>query len=98
MIHTLLTFCSTMHSLNKRRTLHVLLKHMKYPVLVLYDFFVLKMHRNSMEKEWRKGTILAEGQNLSRRLMEMPANLLTPTKFAEIVKEQLADKCEVLVR
>lgn len=56
------------------------------------------MHRNSMEKEWRKGTILAEGQNLSRRLMEMPANLLTPTKFAEIVKEQLADKCEVLVR
>lgn len=70
----------------------------QYTVLVVYDFFVLKMHRNSMEKEWRKGTILAEGQNLSRRLMEMPANLLTPTKFAEIVKEQLADKCEVLVR
>nr|ACJ05317.1 leucine aminopeptidase-like protein [Crassostrea gigas] len=54
--------------------------------------------KNSMEKEWRKGAILAEGQNLSRRLMEMPANLLTPTKFAEIIKEQLADKCEVLVR
>lgn len=51
-----------------------------------------------MEKEWRKGAILAEGQNLSRRLMEMPANLLTPTKFAEFIKEQLADKCEVLVR
>nr|XP_022286297.1 cytosol aminopeptidase-like [Crassostrea virginica] len=56
------------------------------------------LHKKTVEKEWNKGRILAEGQNFSRRLMEMPSNLLTPTKFAEIVKEQLASNCEVLVR
>lgn len=33
------------------------------------------------------GVILAEGQNLCRKLMEMPANLLTPVRFAEIAQE-----------
>ncbi|XP_048746621.2 cytosol aminopeptidase-like [Ostrea edulis] len=54
--------------------------------------------KNNVEKDWRRGSILADGQNLSRRLMEMPSNLLTPTKFAEIVQEQLGSKCEVIVR
>ncbi|XP_061194604.1 cytosol aminopeptidase-like [Saccostrea echinata] len=54
--------------------------------------------KGNIEKGWKRGTILADGQNLSRRLMEMPSNLLTPTKFAEIVKEQLSSKCDVIVR
>nr|APA33992.1 seminal fluid protein [Nilaparvata lugens] len=32
---------------------------------------------------WKKGEILAEAQNLARRLQDTPANLMTPTIFAE---------------
>jgi len=35
------------------------------------------------DASWVKGTVLAEGQNIARRLMEMPANILTPTNFAQ---------------
>uniref|UniRef100_A0A915IMW9 Cytosol aminopeptidase n=1 Tax=Romanomermis culicivorax TaxID=13658 RepID=A0A915IMW9_ROMCU len=41
--------------------------------------------------QFEDGIILAEGQNLCRKLTDMPANLLTPTKFAEIA-QQLAEK------
>ncbi|OAF68338.1 hypothetical protein A3Q56_03924 [Intoshia linei] len=34
---------------------------------------------------WKIGSILSTGQNIARRLMEMPANVLTPTKYAEEV-------------
>jgi aminopeptidase len=34
--------------------------------------------------KWNRGRILAEGQNLARWLTDCPANLLTPTDFAEI--------------
>ena len=33
---------------------------------------------------WEKGILYGEGQNLARLLMEGPANLITPTFFAEI--------------
>jgi aminopeptidase len=45
------------------------------------------------QQEWNRGVIMAEGQNIVRRLMEMPANLLTPTRFAEIA-EEYSKKCE----
>lgn len=33
---------------------------------------------------WTRGATLAEGQNIARRLMETPANILTPTNFAQV--------------
>lgn len=36
---------------------------------------------------WQRGVVLAQGQNLARRLMETPANKMTPTIFANIAKE-----------
>lgn len=32
------------------------------------------------------------------RLMENPANYMTPTRFAEVAKERMPESCEVLVR
>lgn len=37
--------------------------------------------------EWNRGVTLANGQNITRRLMEMPANLMTPTIFAKTVAD-----------
>ncbi|KAI0268595.1 leucine aminopeptidase [Gloeopeniophorella convolvens] len=42
-------------------------------------------------KEWDTGVVYAEAQNLVRTLMELPANMLTPTTFAERVKAEFAD-------
>jgi aminopeptidase len=39
-------------------------------------------------KEWDRGVIYAEAQNLARTLMELPANMMTPTAFTERVKEE----------
>jgi aminopeptidase len=49
---------------------------------------------------WRRGTILAEAQNMMRRLQEIPANLLTPIKFGEFASEKLKGlkNVEVIVR
>ncbi|RWS24343.1 aminopeptidase-like protein 3, partial [Leptotrombidium deliense] len=38
-------------------------------------------------KKWQKGEVLANGQNICRRLMELPANHCTPTKFAQMADE-----------
>lgn len=35
------------------------------------------------DQGWTRGATLAEGQNIARRLMETPANILTPTNFAQ---------------
>jgi len=40
------------------------------------------------EKLWHRGIVMGEGQNLARRLMEIPANLLYPERYAEIVIEK----------
>ncbi|XP_055636608.1 cytosol aminopeptidase-like isoform X2 [Toxorhynchites rutilus septentrionalis] len=45
---------------------------------------------NSGSEEWDKGSILADAQNWARKLMETPANLMTPTIFSENVKTKLA--------
>ena len=36
---------------------------------------------------WERGVILANGQNLARRLAETPANLMTPAIFTETARE-----------
>ncbi|VDM01535.1 unnamed protein product [Schistocephalus solidus] len=36
---------------------------------------------------WNRGRILAESQNLARRWMEMPANLMSPKNFAYSIQE-----------
>ena len=43
---------------------------------------------------WEKGILYGEGQNLARLLMEGPANLITPTFFAETIEEKLAPYSE----
>lgn len=53
----------------------------------------------SAATKWQFGSLLATGQNNARRLMEMPANLMTPTRFASIAVEQFAGlNVEVIVR
>lgn len=37
-----------------------------------------------MRVGWVRGATFAEGQNIARRLMETPANILTPTNFAQV--------------
>ncbi|XP_023233176.1 cytosol aminopeptidase-like isoform X1 [Centruroides sculpturatus] len=39
--------------------------------------------------KWKIGMVKAEGQNIARRLMETPANIMTPTRFAEIAHNLL---------
>lgn len=51
------------------------------------------------DQGWSRGVILAESQNLARRLMETPANILTPTQFAQEAVNSLEHLgVEVLVR
>lgn len=50
---------------------------------------------------WKIGLVKASAQNLCRKLMETPANLMTPTKFAQNVVNVLCDSgvnVEVKVR
>ncbi|KAK4291003.1 hypothetical protein Pmani_036135 [Petrolisthes manimaculis] len=51
------------------------------------------------DEAWSRGMVLAEGQNIARRLMETPANILTPTNFAQEAVNYLEGlKVEVLTR
>ncbi|XP_069679647.1 cytosol aminopeptidase-like [Periplaneta americana] len=56
-------------------------KQMKIPQLELLE--------NEDKCSWERGVIKAEGQNLSRRLMDTPANWKTPKIFSQIVTETL---------
>ncbi|KAG6853179.1 hypothetical protein C0991_006319 [Blastosporella zonata] len=51
-------------------------------------------------KEWDRGVIYANSQNFARTLMELPANMMTPTKFTERVKAEFAGlkNVEIIVR
>jgi aminopeptidase len=51
-------------------------------------------------KEWEHGTIVAKAQNFARTLMELPANMITPTKFCERVQREFEglDNVEIIVR
>ncbi|TFK66182.1 leucine aminopeptidase [Pluteus cervinus] len=51
-------------------------------------------------KEWDQGVVYAKAQNLARTLMELPANMMTPTAFCERVKKEFAGlkNVEIIVR
>lgn len=55
---------------------------------------------NANKKAWSDGVIYAEAQNLARTLMELPANMLTPTLFTERVKQEFhgVEGVEIIVR
>ncbi|PIK33182.1 putative cytosol aminopeptidase-like [Apostichopus japonicus] len=42
---------------------------------------------------WITGRTYAKSQNFARKLMEMPANKLTPSIYGEMVSEKLVDAC-----
>lgn len=44
---------------------------------------------------WITGRTFANSQNFARKLMEMPANKLTPSAYGEIVQAKLLDACSV---
>ncbi|OBZ79403.1 Cytosol aminopeptidase [Grifola frondosa] len=50
--------------------------------------------------EWETGVVYAKAQNLARTLMELPANLMTPTAFTEEIKSEFSDipNVEIIVR
>ncbi|KAH9856880.1 leucine aminopeptidase [Lenzites betulinus] len=50
--------------------------------------------------EWETGIVYGRAQNLARTLMELPANILTPTAFTERIKAEFAGiaNVEVIVR
>ncbi|KFD64914.1 hypothetical protein M514_22942 [Trichuris suis] len=50
-----------------------------------------------LESLWKRGYILASCQNLVRRLSDMPANLMTPVRFAELTKCTLKEFSNVEV-
>ncbi|XP_043918123.1 cytosol aminopeptidase isoform X2 [Protopterus annectens] len=57
--------------------------------------------RSTENEAWQKGVMYAEGQNLARRLMETPANLMTPTIFADKIQQKLSSlsgKVQVHIR
>ncbi|XP_056622510.1 cytosol aminopeptidase isoform X1 [Triplophysa dalaica] len=48
-------------------------------------------HGSSVDSaSWQKGVLYGEGQNLARRLMEAPANYMTPTVFADTIEQKLS--------
>lgn len=40
---------------------------------------------------WEQGAISAEAQNFARKLMDTPANLMTPSLFVDAVSAQLGE-------
>ncbi|KAF9038405.1 cytosol aminopeptidase family, catalytic domain-containing protein [Rhodocollybia butyracea] len=51
-------------------------------------------------KEWDRGATYAYSQNLARTLMELPANMMTPTAFCERAKDEFAnvENVEIFIR
>ncbi|KIK94396.1 hypothetical protein PAXRUDRAFT_828052 [Paxillus rubicundulus Ve08.2h10] len=60
----------------------------------------LKISPGTHTADWERGVVYAKAQNLARTLMELPANIMTPTVFTERVKEELKGlaNVEVIVR
>ncbi|THH12680.1 hypothetical protein EW146_g7465 [Bondarzewia mesenterica] len=48
-------------------------------------------------KEWDTGVIYAKAQNFARTLMELPANMLTPTAFTERIKAEFANVADTKI-
>jgi len=60
----------------------------------------LKFEPFFASKEWDTGVVVAKAQNLARTLMELPANMMTPTAFTERVKFEFSGipNVDVIVR
>ncbi|CAM9472250.1 unnamed protein product [Lampetra planeri] len=56
-----------------------------------------KLHGREGAAAWATGVVYAEGQNLARRLMEAPANHMTPAIFGRVIQEQLSSLSTVEV-
>ncbi|KRZ07724.1 Cytosol aminopeptidase [Trichinella zimbabwensis] len=65
------------------------------PTLHLYDYGGIGSVE--LEKAWNRGQKLAEGENVVRRLSDLPANMLTPTLFADYAARVLADYSNIKV-
>ena len=67
---------------------------------VTIDVFRSPSGSSAIKHDWKEGCILGEGQNFARKLMETPANLLTPRLFTEQVTGRLSrlSSIEVIVR
>ncbi|KAL0952074.1 hypothetical protein HGRIS_008710 [Hohenbuehelia grisea] len=60
----------------------------------------IKFSPVEQSKEWDRGVKYAKAQNLARTLMELPANMITPTKFCERVQAEFkgVPNVEIIVR
>ncbi|KAK0473103.1 cytosol aminopeptidase family, catalytic domain-containing protein [Armillaria novae-zelandiae] len=60
----------------------------------------LTLSPEQSSEEWDRGVVYAESQNFARTLMELPANILTPTVSLSFLKSAFAgiDNVEILVR
>lgn len=60
----------------------------------------LKISTNTNSADWDRGVVYANAQNLARTLMELPANMMTPTAFCERVQAEFSGipNVEVIVR
>lgn len=60
----------------------------------------LNISTNISSADWDRGVIYADAQNFARTLMEMPANMMTPTAFCEHVKAKFSGipDVEIIVR
>lgn len=56
----------------------------------LFDY---SADKEKVKSSWEQGAIMADSQNTVRKLMEMPANILTPTRFGQLATECL-QSCE----
>jgi len=59
-------------------------------------FSVFSSQNQNMQNGWERGALIAQGQNIVRRLAEMPANLMTPTIFVQEA-QKLAEGTDVNV-
>ena len=57
-----------------------------FPSCAYVSFMCVRVFhvRTRPSPRWSRGATLAGGQNLARSLMETPANILTPTQFAQV--------------
>ncbi|KAG2364786.1 leucine aminopeptidase [Suillus spraguei] len=60
----------------------------------------LEISTNINSADWDRGVIYANAQNLARTLMELPANMMTPTAFCKRVQAEFSGipNVEIIVR
>lgn len=64
--------------------------YLNFPLYCIIQFPCVLFHSSVDSASWQKGVLYGEGQNLARRLMEAPANHMTPTVFADTIEQKLS--------